>query len=643
MKGDLQVTGTVTAEGFERRSALGDWAEYFPTTESLAVHRVVGLQASGNVSLMTSDAVRVGIVSASPSFVGNKASHRSDVLVVLSIWPGKVKVLVHGPVRAGDTLTASGRHDGMATVRQPGSEARVIGTVIGEDPESYGDNAVIVTVILGVERPASLVSVSSTSSRVDHLAYFEQDLHLSPTSARRMYKAERLQEKGQLLQAMVCYDRVVREHPGCREAKENCEMLKESYDRMTAAMQSAQLAAQPQDTLKPPMQTPSTSDAHLPMEQLRVLALETNNGGESIQILVNGRPKTLLRAWLINGGRAAGSGLAEQILDFEKHQKLCDPVQLGDLDEAAFLTVCNWLETSDPGDLTDLILNDVDALLEVALFFRLDELQVRVDAELSRRAQAQDQITRKLAGEIKQWRSLHGAIKAARVDQDQGSNTAPAYSSYMYEHRSSFHEASPASRGLVEAGASGTPREEEAFRSIISQLTHELEEWQMNFARFAALLKQSGNVVYHPADVLHPGHCAPSLICEATDDGSLTTRLTDAQRKMVGAAVGDRVKKNKPTPVKVQGYRKKQLKAAYPRDDSPPRRRRYDSSDSSSSDDDSAVRFRRAYARGDFQSGRITSIDHDRGSEVGVLWEDGSTSENLHCGKKGEFELIYGM
>ena len=243
VRGDLLVSGTVTAEGFERRSTLGDYAEYFPTTEPLDVNQVVGLQANGYVSLVTSDAVRIGIVSASPSFVGNTAKHCSDVPVVFSNWPGQVKVLIDGPVHAGDPLTASGHHDGMATVRQSGSEARIIGTVIGAEPGGDGDYPALVTAMLGCERPASVVSISSTSSRADHLAYFEQDLHLSPTSARRMYKAQRLQEKGQLLQAMICYDRVVKAHPDCTEAKDNYEILQESYDLMTASLRSAQQAA----------------------------------------------------------------------------------------------------------------------------------------------------------------------------------------------------------------------------------------------------------------------------------------------------------------------------------------------------------------------------------------------------------------
>ena len=121
--------------------------------------------------------------------------------------------------------------------------------------------------------------------------------------------------------------------------------------------------------------------------------------------------------------------------------------------------------------------------------------------------------------------------------------------------------------------------------------------------------------------------------------------LTDVQRKIVGGAVGDRVKRNEAIPVQGRRTKGSKLKAAYPRDDSPPRRRRYDSSDSESSDDDSAKRFQKAYARGDahFQSGRITSIDVDRGSEISVLWEDGSTSSQMQCGKKGHFDLVYSI
>ncbi len=41
------------------------------------------------------------------------------------------------------------------------------------------------------------------------------------------------------------------------------------------------------------------------------------------------------------------------------------------------------------------------------------------------------------------------------------------------------------------------------------------------------------------------------------------------------------------------------------------------------------------------RSGNIIANDEDFGSEIGVHWDDGRESHNLHCCKKGHKALLY--
>ena len=53
------------------------------------------------------------------------------------------------------------------------------------------------------------------------------DVSLDRRTAAMMYRAERLQEKGQLQQALRYFDRVLGSHPTCEEAAVNARMIRE--------------------------------------------------------------------------------------------------------------------------------------------------------------------------------------------------------------------------------------------------------------------------------------------------------------------------------------------------------------------------------------------------------------------------------
>ncbi|CAJ1458320.1 unnamed protein product [Effrenium voratum] len=73
---------------------------------------------------------------------------------------------------------------------------------------------------------ASASNLSSASSRSEHMAYLMNDLSLDRATASLMYRAERLQEKGQLQQALKYFERVLATQH-CEEAAVNARMIRE--------------------------------------------------------------------------------------------------------------------------------------------------------------------------------------------------------------------------------------------------------------------------------------------------------------------------------------------------------------------------------------------------------------------------------
>ena len=69
--------------------------------------------------------------------------------------------------------------------------------------------------------------LSDDSSRSEQMAYLTNELKIDKVSAAMLYKAERLQDKGQLKQALKYYERVLMKYPGCDEAATNLEIVNE--------------------------------------------------------------------------------------------------------------------------------------------------------------------------------------------------------------------------------------------------------------------------------------------------------------------------------------------------------------------------------------------------------------------------------
>eukprot|EP00927_Polykrikos_kofoidii_P003901 TRINITY_DN11566_c0_g2_i1.p1 TRINITY_DN11566_c0_g2~~TRINITY_DN11566_c0_g2_i1.p1 ORF type:complete len:323 (+),score=51.88 TRINITY_DN11566_c0_g2_i1:87-971(+) len=73
---------------------------------------------------------------------------------------------------------------------------------------------------------SSISNLSSTSSRSEHMAYLMNDLSLDRPTAMLMYRAERLQEKGQIRQALRYLEQVLSVKPDCEEATVNARMIR---------------------------------------------------------------------------------------------------------------------------------------------------------------------------------------------------------------------------------------------------------------------------------------------------------------------------------------------------------------------------------------------------------------------------------
>ena len=330
----------------------------------------------------------------------------------------------------------------------------------------------------------------------------------------------------------------------------------------------------------------------------------------TLTVLVNGVPKHVRRSWFIDGGRAAESALARQILGTAEGLGGSNVLHI---EEEAFDRVCDWLERGDIQMLEELTQDNAGELLEAADYFCLDRLQGAIHAELRRRLQVMEETLHTLERDVKMWRELHARIQSARPGRERGSNEL---ASYTYKHRDKFLmvQAGPAVRALVEP----------AFSSYVTQLGEEIAQWQRHFNSFAALLKSTGHVVYQHRHVRSPGHGVPSLLPNVA--GQLPTGL-------VAGAIGDRVRENG---IRVQAcYGRRHAQMAYPAGDGTQTVRHLDSS--SSDDEEYIARTNRQPLR----YGRITSITDDNDSEISVKWDDGSCSRKLHCGKKGGFALVY--
>jgi hypothetical protein len=88
---------------------------------------------------------------------------------------------------------------------------------------------------------------SVASSRSEMVAFFQSAHGLDRQTADLLYRAERLQEKGQIAQAIVYYNEVLQVVPGCEVAQQNISLLaRTQLPNVVRALSSARAEAEQQ-------------------------------------------------------------------------------------------------------------------------------------------------------------------------------------------------------------------------------------------------------------------------------------------------------------------------------------------------------------------------------------------------------------
>jgi hypothetical protein len=197
--------GTINSKvGVSYSSGFADYAEWLERTEGerdLQFAEIVGVRG-GRVSLNTSGAERVMVVSVAPAFLGNKPSPEEEHRYEKIAFVGQVKVRVAGPVRSGDYILPSGNHDGMGIAVHPEDmDFSDFPQVVGIAWESADDNPVnIVKVGVGLNRHDLSPKVAEIAGKVENiLSYLEGKGPLTGTVDNPSVRARKAPEKKKLM------------------------------------------------------------------------------------------------------------------------------------------------------------------------------------------------------------------------------------------------------------------------------------------------------------------------------------------------------------------------------------------------------------------------------------------------------------
>jgi hypothetical protein len=164
------------AGGVVFNTSGGDYAEYLPLAPGvpkalLRPGRVVALR-DGAVSLDTTSAQQLGVVSTNPAVSGNDPGEAKRDAHALVAFLGQVDVAVLGPVAAGDFLIASGRHDGTAIGVPPVMlSAEQLGAVVGRAWTASNGMDGTVRALVGINpvdaaQSAALARVAAENARL---------------------------------------------------------------------------------------------------------------------------------------------------------------------------------------------------------------------------------------------------------------------------------------------------------------------------------------------------------------------------------------------------------------------------------------------------------------------------------------------
>lgn len=157
-------------------SGAGDYAEWLPRKEGerdMHFGEVVGIRG-GIVSLNTSDADHLMVVSMRPAVIGNNPIPGEEHKYEKIAFIGQVPVKVVGAVTSGDYIIASGNHDGVGIAIHPqnmktGDYARVIGVAWESAPEQAIN---FVNVAVGINTNDLSDKIDLLNREVDNITAF---------------------------------------------------------------------------------------------------------------------------------------------------------------------------------------------------------------------------------------------------------------------------------------------------------------------------------------------------------------------------------------------------------------------------------------------------------------------------------------
>lgn len=148
--GSIEGNGT----GISFNSTSADFAECLPRldpAELLEPGDVIGV-VSGRITKSTADAHHVAVIAARPIVVGNRPPEERRHLYNAVAFIGQVRIRVRGPVREGDLIVPSGRHDGTG-IAVPADDADACLDMIGTAWETAdGEGVHEIAAVVGLQR-----------------------------------------------------------------------------------------------------------------------------------------------------------------------------------------------------------------------------------------------------------------------------------------------------------------------------------------------------------------------------------------------------------------------------------------------------------------------------------------------------------
>jgi len=85
--------------------------------------------------------------------------------------------------------------------------------------------------------------LSDSSTRSENIKHFTETYGIDDATAQLLYRAEKLQEKGQLDQALVYFKEVLQSHPHVNEARMNVDMIRRMQSQATSTVRTLPRAA----------------------------------------------------------------------------------------------------------------------------------------------------------------------------------------------------------------------------------------------------------------------------------------------------------------------------------------------------------------------------------------------------------------